>query len=321
MKYNVRVTGLLVGLFLLAQLVGLAVLYQDIVAVVPTPGGGVEIVHPDTAIGERPEVEGPDSVLLILFGVFIGTVLLLLIIRYASVAYWKILFFLAVWSTISVSLGVLIPADLALPAFSGLAETVPVNFLVAIGLALLLAIVKLARPNILIHNLTELLIYAGIAVVFVPLLTVEWAILLLLVISAYDAFAVWQSRHMVTLAKYQVKSRVFAGLLISEGRPAAKDAAPAKGRRAAQAPAAQEAILGGGDVAFPLIFAGVVMESLVLAGVAKPIAYLQTLIIPVILAAVVLLLLIKGEQGKFYPAMPFLTAGCLLGWAAVLLLG
>lgn len=64
------------------------------------------------------------------------------------------------------------------------------------------------------------------------------------------------------------------------------------------------AILGGGDVVFPIITAGVVMLTFglfyslfVIAGVALGLLYL----------------FINSEKKKFYPAMPFITAGIFLG--------
>lgn len=300
MKYNLKITGLLVGLFLLSQLVGLGILYQDI-QVVTGPSGGFEAVHPETAIGERPDVEGSDTVVFILSGVLLGTLLLLVIIKFAKANLWRILFFIAVITTTTVALGVFIDP------------------LIAFVIALILTIVKVFRSNIVIHNVTELLVYAGIAVVFVPLFNIEWAIVLLLIISAYDAFAVWQSKHMITMAKFQTRSSLFAGLLIGthpgKTRSKKKTKASKKGKGSGGA-----AILGGGDIAFPLIFSGVVLESLIVSGLTKATALFQTLIIPIVLAIVIFILLVKGEQGKFYPAMPFLTIGCLLGWGLLLLL-
>jgi len=311
MKYSTKITALLVGLFLISQIVGLAFLYQDLKVIEGPSGEFIAKEHPPTAIGERPEVD-PDtgeSLVFVLSGVFIGTVLLLLIIKFAKVNYWKVLFFIAVITTMTIALGVFLAPEYALI------------------IALFLTVLKLFRSNILIHNFTELLVYSGIAVLFVPLFNIFWIVILLLVISAYDAFAVWQSRHMIKLAKFQTGSRLFAGFLISFGGGVKSGARKAVSRKPARksrkkmkkGAEPREAILGGGDIAFPLIFAGVVMESMVPA-VSKEMAFLKALIIPVVLAVVLLLLLVRGKEGRFYPAMPFLTAGCLLGWAITLLI-
>ena len=64
------------------------------------------------------------------------------------------------------------------------------------------------------------------------------------------------------------------------------------------------AILGGGDIIFPIITAGVFYEAFgLLSGLL--IAGLST----VALAG----LFIMAKKGKYYPAMPFITAGLYLG--------
>ena len=66
--------------------------------------------------------------------------------------------------------------------------------------------------NLYIHNLTELLIYPGLAGVFVPLLSIWTMIFLLVLISVYDMWAVWHSGIMQKMAKYQInKLKIFSG--------------------------------------------------------------------------------------------------------------
>ena len=79
------------------------------------------------------------------------------------------------------------------------------------------------------------------------------------------------------------------------------------------------AIFGGGDIGFPLLFAGVVMKDLMLQN-PELIGFLKTLVIPVFVSFALLFLLVKGKQDKFYPAMPYLTVGCVVGYIVVLLL-
>jgi presenilin-like A22 family membrane protease len=63
------------------------------------------------------------------------------------------------------------------------------------------------------------------------------------------------------------------------------------------------------------------MERLVsVYNLTKEIAFMRTLIIPIITTFAILILLMKGKEGKFYPAMPFVTAGCLLGYLLVLII-
>jgi hypothetical protein len=72
------------------------------------------------------------------------------------------------------------------------------------------------------------------------------------------------------------------------------------------------ALLGGGDVGFPLLFAGVVL---------KEFGLWQSLVIPIFAMVPLALLFWKAEKDKFYPAMPFIGAGCLIGLLVVWLIG
>ncbi len=66
------------------------------------------------------------------------------------------------------------------------------------------------------------------------------------------------------------------------------------------------AILGGGDVVFPIITAGVVM-------ITPALGLLYSLFVIAGAASGLLFLFIYSEKKKFYPAMPFITAGIFLG--------
>ena len=64
------------------------------------------------------------------------------------------------------------------------------------------------------------------------------------------------------------------------------------------------AILGGGDIVFPIITAGVFY---------KVFGILSALIIVIFANIALLLLFVMARKGKFYPAMPFITSGLYLG--------
>jgi len=189
---------------------------------------------------------------------------------------------------------------------------------IAIVLGVGLAAWKVFRPNIIIYNLGELFVYGGLAAIFVPVLNLFSATVMLILISVYDMYAVWKSKHMITLAKSMSKEKVFAGLLIPYtlkgiimrkkegetrvvGKKEKNNAKEIHGK-------VQMAILGGGDIGFPLMFAGAAMKSVGLA---------WSLVIPLFTAIALFLLLLNGNPKKFYPAMPFLTIGCLVGYGVV----
>jgi presenilin-like A22 family membrane protease len=290
-KHNWSITLLLVGMFLLAQVVGLGILnaYVDVQKTAAT--GEVAWKNLPAVAGysmERPDVEPGVSVAYILIALLIGTILILLIVRWQKVMLWKVWFWLAVALCLHIAFSAFVSSG------------------VAFTLALVLATLKIFKPNVLVHNATELFIYGGLAVIFVPLLTPITAIVLLLLISVYDMYAVWRSQHMATMAKFQAQSGIFAGLLLPY--------APQKlvfTRKEARGEKVRTAILGGGDIGFPLIFAGVIMKTFGLQ---------LSVLIPLGATLALFGLLLYGQKKKFYPAMPFLTAGCLLGYGLLLLL-
>ena len=69
------------------------------------------------------------------------------------------------------------------------------------------------------------------------------------------------------------------------------------------------AILGGGDVAFPLIFAGVILK--------YSANYFHALTITLGATIALTTLLLYSKKDKFYPAMPFISAGCFIALALI----
>ncbi|MFH0979127.1 MAG: presenilin family intramembrane aspartyl protease [Candidatus Woesearchaeota archaeon] len=301
MKHTLKITLLLVGIFMAAQIVGLLVTNQYIDHQTSIATGNITFTQLPYNI-ERPPVEQSSSFVYIIIAVLLATIIMFLLIKFRTPWLWKVWFFLAVILCLTISIG----------AF--------VNKYVALAIAVILAVFKIFRPNIYIHNLSEVLIYGGLAAIFVPIMNVFASVMLLILISIYDVIAVWKSGHMIKLAKFQTESKVFAGLLIRY--KAEKTGMPKIGKKIEQKQAAEEprnAVLGGGDIGFPLLFAGVVMKGFMLQN-GFGIAFLKALIIPLFAAIALLLLLLKAKKDRFYPAMPFISAGCFVGYAIVMLI-
>ncbi|MBW2995862.1 hypothetical protein KY332_01030 [Candidatus Woesearchaeota archaeon] len=297
MKHSLKITIILALSFLLSQIIGLAVVNEYIDHSTSVETGNVTWTALPYDIA-RPEVEESSSFIFIIAAILLGTLLVFLIIKFGKVYLWKTWFFLAVAVTLVVAFKTFMPQ------------------VIAALLALILAGYKIFKPNVYIHNITELFIYGGLAAIFVPIINVFSVIMLLLLISIYDMIAVWKSKHMIKLAKFQSKSKVFAGLLIPYKRikkPKVK-VHPSELKKVK----VKTAVLGGGDIGFPLIFAGVVMKGLMLAN-PELIGFLKALIIPIFTSIALLFLLVKSKKDKFYPAMPFLSIGCFVGYAILLL--
>lgn len=317
MKHDLPITILLIIIFVVSQLVGLILVNTDIKEVTNI-NGNLTVVHSEPVI-PRPDTTGAESFIYLAIGILIGTLIVLLLARFNKFRIWKYWFLLAVFLAVSIALGVVVPT------------------IFAFIIGFILALWKILKPNIVIHNLTEVLMYSGIAVLIVPIFNIFWVFILLLVISVYDMFAVWQSKHMIKMATFQTDSKVFAGLLIpykkvKEGfkiinmkhestelksQPLQK---PSKKKTNIPLPnenpdeAQRNAILGGGDIAFPLIFAGVAMDNFITQGMTSVNAFYHSLIIVGFSTIALALLLIYAKKDRFYPAMPFISAGCFVGY-------
>jgi len=331
MKHNLQVIGMLLVVFIVSQVVGLGIISLYHTKTINKDTGEVSLEAGDLPLGiERPKINKAYSYIYITAAVIIGTALALLLIRFRSIRLWKTWFFLSILLCLTIAffsfikgLGTLFPFIMQplIFGFNG-AETA------GLLIALVFTYLKVFRPNVYISNITEVFIYGGLSAIFVPIMDLRSAFILLGVISVYDMYAVWRSKHMIKLATFQRDSQVFAGLSIpyrgkteAVATPAPAMSAKKKKTTSKKAPvmkhpaevcAEKTAILGGGDIGFPMFFAGVVMNT------PPYISFVETLLIPVCCAISLFLLLTYGKQDRFYPAMPFLSMGCLVGYLLIL---
>ena len=263
MKHNIKIILILTTLFLIAQFIGLFIsnIYFN-----------KELPYDI----QKPKFEENTSFANIFIAILIATVFAFALAKFKAEKLWKFWFFVSVLFALLISFNAFMDQRIALI------------------LALIVTIFKVLKPNIIVHNLAELFLYGGLSAIFSGSLTVFSASVLLILISIYDMIAVWKTKHMIKLAKFQAKLKLFAGLLI-----------PYKHGKQEKT-----AILGGGDIGFPLLFAATVMKFY----------GLKALVIPLCASLSLLLLFFYGEKNKFYPAMPFLSIGCFFGLILVLLL-
>jgi len=306
MKHNPSIITILLLFFVLAQVVGLALIAYDASVVYSPDTEAINVTFSETAAGPRPELSGVGIIIYLVVGISIATLLLLGLMKLKlGGKLWKLWYFLAVTTALTIAFGVLLPATIALFLAGGL------------------AILKIFKHNFYIHNITELFMYAGLAILLAPLLTIFWTIILLVLISLYDAYAVWKSKHMVKLAQFTSKQNLFAGLSVTytpiSPKTAGKTASLSKQKTRKTTAKTKQAILGGGDIVFPLLFIGTILISLLAAGYSKLHALLLSLIVVFSVTASLAGLFFKGKKDTFYPAMPFLTIGCLVGYGLLLL--
>jgi len=318
-KHALNVTIFLLGMFLVTQLLGLAVINayspRTEIAINQATGQQEAVnVTPQLPYGMQPPEMKPEvSFLSIIFSIFLATAFILLIRKFKIHILLRIWFFSVVVLAIGITFNAFISKFLQGPAQ-----------VLALVVALPLAFYKVFKRNIIVHNITELLVYPGIAAVFVPILNVWTTIALLIVIAIYDVYAVWHAKFMQKMAKYQIQQlKVFTGFFI----PYVANKDRIKIERIKHTNLSQNAkikklkklrikvnlaMLGGGDVSFPLIFAGVLLRAY---------GIMPALLIALTSTLALALLFMLAKKGKFYPAMLFLTPACIIGWIIGVLIG
>jgi len=317
MKHNWKITIVLLSMFLLTQLIGLYVINSDPFHIQVTQSNGTKetVVNPDLSWIQPPEIQQQSDFTVylgsIIFSFVIAILILFLLTKFKVNIILRVWFFTVVAIALFITFNAIFPKEILV---NSLYFTIPAAVL-AVGLSFL----KIFKRNFLVHNLTELLIYPGIATIFVPILSFWSVLVLLLLISAYDIWAVWHSGIMQKMAKYQINNlKIFSGFFIPyiprKLRLQLKKLRKNKKQRNRKVKVSI-AILGGGDVVFPIITAGVILTMKKAPwGLPGFTGGLLPAIFVVAGATLGLaLLFIFSERKKFYPAMPFITAGIVFG--------
>lgn len=304
MKHNIKITIFLILMFLITQFIGLYVVnyYSDTKIV---DGKVQNVSAPELPYGlETPEpkqdIEFFQAFFSLIIAFIIAISVMFLLMKYRSDLVIRLWFFIVVVIALGIS-------------FNTLLSKFEYATIMILIIALPLAFFKVYKRNFLVHNFTELIIYPGIAAVFVPILNIYTIIILLLIISAYDIWAVWHSGVMQKMAKYQIDTlKVFSGFFVpylskKQKQSLKKEREKAKKKKTKPKPKKMNvnvAILGGGDVVFPIITSGIALKTFglipaifVIIGATTGLSYL----------------FLRSEKKKFYPAMPFITAGILIG--------
>ncbi len=319
MKHKISITLILLSMFVVTQFIGVFVInaYAPTSQVVINPATGEsEIILTEGSLPfglQAPQDEPTPGFLSIVFAFALAFALIFILMKYK----WKMIIRLWFFFVVTLSLGIAINAFLKYTTLTSIS-------VIALAIAIPLSFFKIFKPNPYTHNLTELLIYPGIAAVFVPILTPISIIGLLILISIYDMWAVWRSGIMQKMAKFQMSElKIFGGFLVpSVSKKVRNQIARIKQKyKNKKMPKkirnkkfkVNLAILGGGDVIFPIITAGVFMwayPNQVLFGINGLIPAL--FIIGGALIGLTSIFLFS-EKGKAYPAMPYITTGIFLG--------
>ena len=260
MKHNIKVTAILICMFLVTQLIGLYIVgsYSD----------GIDLPFGMEPPEEIQEVSLAGGLTSIVIAFVIAVLLFFLLMKINAQTFIRLWYFSVTIIALGLSLFVIL-------------YKLGINMqLVALLIALPLAYIKVFKRNLYVHNFTELLIYPGIAAVFISFLNnvfgnnvILATVIILFIISLYDMWAVWHSGFMQKMAEFQMNNlKFFTGFFVpyADKKNKAKiklikekykndDEKLEKNFKKAKIKI-NLAILGGGDIIFPIIAAGVFYE-------------------------------------------------------------
>jgi len=185
---------------------------------------------------------------------------------------------------------------------SFLAEPIP------LFLVFLLIFWWIKNPIVLNQDLLMIFSLAGIGASLGLSLKPKVVILILIILSIYDFVAVYKTKHMVKIAKEMIETGTILGLIFpfepSGFLKSTKEIKPGEGKFL---------ILGGGDVALPLIFS----VSLLKIGILK--SFLVSLF-SLLGLLFNLLFFFKQKERKPIPALPLISFFSITGYLITLLL-
>ena len=223
--------------------------------------------------------------------VFFGAVFFLARNKRFSSLSFKIFLLVIVFSGAQVVLGTIVPSPWDVAA------------------AVILTLIFSKFKNVLTHNLGIILGISGIAAVFGLSIPVNFGLILLVVLSAYDIVAVYVTKHMVTMARRMVEGGAIFGFLIPfefRGFLYGKNEARAKVGESFM-------ILGSGDIGLPLIFAA----SLVRISLASAII---TAIFSLLVLLLTHILFINQQKRISMAALPPIATFTIIGYLVTQLL-
>ena len=187
--------------------------------------------------------------------------------------------------------------------------------MIAILLAVGVVSLRFLWPNIMMQNIAILIAIAGVSAQLGVLLTVPAVIILLVALSVYDVWAVFKTKHMITMAK-GLMHRGMAPMIVipSSWRDFGKKMKEVTEEKLkpSRTPTLKYMMLGTGDLAFPLVFAVAALSYSLLSAYAVVMGALAGII-------VIHFLMLSGKF-KALPALPPIAAGSIIAFAISLLL-
>lgn len=191
----------------------------------------------------------------------------------------------------------------------------PVATILAAGLVAL----RFFRPTVLLHNLVVIGGIAGISGMLGLTIFPRDAIILLIILAIYDVIAVYKTKHMVKMAEEMIKKRVILGIIVPEKilglKASMGDVEKEKisvRRIFKPGKSGRFMILGGGDLALPLILIASVANQDILKSI--------IILIFALFGLFAMHLIFIKLKSRPMPALPPLAIFSILGYLVSLLI-
>lgn len=263
-------------------------------------------------VGEPPNPNDPLNPIIYMLLIIAMTGFILLLFKYKWKGMIQGIFYASIFITI---LYVFIPLLLEMEGALGLNSGGWFPLLGALGLAagLMYALMKYREWYVI--NLIGLIVAIGITAILGMSLGILSSIILLIIMAAYDAIAVYKTKHMITLAEGVAQMRLPILFVVPKSRDFTMDRLDETGITQSEGGEREAFFMGVGDTVIPGILA--VSASLYLPNTAS---FLLTANLWAAIGAIIgglmgyLLLLRFVLRGKPQAGLPFLNSGAILGY-------
>ncbi|MBS3065253.1 MAG: hypothetical protein J4451_02000 [DPANN group archaeon] len=240
--------------------------------------------------------EGAVQLLPLLVAIAIATIILILFLKYfKSPASAKLFLALILFVGINIVFDAFFPS------------------LIALILTIFVLSARFLKPNVFTHNLVFFLALAGVGARLGTLIRVELVIGLLIILSIYDYIAVFKTKHMVSMFKDMLQKGIPMGIVIPE-HPShmSRDISEVSTSKLKEKTKKSFMMLGGGDLAFPALFA---VSALAQYGLTQALG----VVFGSLAGIVIIHWLIVSKKFRALPALPPLAATAILGFLISLL--
>lgn len=251
---------------------------------------GINMLPTEVSVGNQVLNQSPISGLYMVGLIILATGLMLLLL------YWNRKLLIKIWF----NLAILITTYIFFASFMK-----PLN---ATGPAFALLLVRAMAPDYGIRNLVDVFTYAGAGALFGTMLGVVPSLIFLLVLGVYDILSVFYTGHMVDLAVKTLDTDSFMGIMLPEEEVKTKDIDYEEDVETENS--VNIGVVGGGDIIGPMVLSVSLLKILpVWSAVMTSIGSMFGLYF----------LMEKMEDNRFYPAIPFVAGGAIIGLALSLI--